>query len=130
MAKRNEAKQQGAENDNIALAPTYRGQLLQDADEEDEPAAWLNTQFKCRKHSDHVTNEGNRDEKQNGGDGKNVDDYEVMDSKQREKDDDLNGRRSAAYRGRSGRSHHLHVGGRGGGDGRHKHKHHRKHGRK
>lgn len=131
MAKRNEANQQGAEDDNIALAPAYRGQVLQDADEEDDSAAWLNSQFKCRKHIDHVTKEGTRDEKQNGGDGRNVDDYEVVDSK-REKDDDFSGRGAVAYmyRGHSGRSHHLHVGGRSGGGGHHRHKHRRKHGRK
>mmetsp|Transcript_26353 Transcript_26353/g.58557 ORF Transcript_26353/g.58557 Transcript_26353/m.58557 type:complete len:610 (+) Transcript_26353:186-2015(+) len=129
MAKRNEANQQGAEDDNIALASAYRGQVLQDADEEDDPAAWLNSQFKCRKHIDHVTKEGTRDEKQNGGDGRNVDDYEVMDSKI-EKDDDFRGGGTVAYRGNSGRSHHFHAGGSSGGGGHHRHKHHRKHSRK
>lgn len=129
MAKRSHAEEHEAEDVNVALAPMYHGQVLEDADDEDvsSPAAWLKTQFKCRKHIDHGTKKGTMDEEQNGGDGRNMDDYEVLDSKRRGNNDVNNDRRPGQHRG-----HHIHDRRRhcgGGGGHHHSHKHHRRHGK-
>ena len=51
---------------------TYHGQVLESDDEEHEEKNkdWLKTTFKCRRHIDHTA----------GGDGRNMNDYEVVDS--------------------------------------------------
>ena len=106
MAKRSDAERQRDEDDSVVLAPTYHGQVLEDSGEEDRSAAWLQTQFKCRRHIDHMTKKGTVDEKQSGGDGRSINDYDVLDSK-REKvvdDDDDTFQRHRDHRRRSGGS--------------------------
>lgn len=51
---------------------TYHGQILEDNSEED--GDWMGTRFKCRRHMDHSS-------RQKGGDGRDMNDYEVIDEK-------------------------------------------------
>jgi peptidyl-prolyl cis-trans isomerase SDCCAG10 len=60
--------------------PTYHGQILDTSDHEDDnndagnkTSQWLATAFKCRKHFDHDSHLG--------GDGRDADDYKVIDPK-------------------------------------------------
>jgi hypothetical protein len=53
--------------------PTHYGQVLDTSDLEDDDVQWLGTAFQCRKHIDHDSHLG--------GDGRNADDYKVIDSK-------------------------------------------------
>lgn len=53
---------------------TYHGQVLEDNNEED--GDWMGTRFKCRRHMDHSS-------RQKGGDGRDMNDYEVIDEKNR-----------------------------------------------
>ena len=55
----------------------YHGQLLAD-DEGDESNDWMATRFKCRRHIDHISRL-ERDE--SGGDGRHMNDYDVIDEK-------------------------------------------------
>eukprot|EP00978_Attheya_sp_CCMP212_P014164 scaffold35980_cov49-Attheya_sp.AAC.2 len=76
---------------------TYHGQILESDEDEDgdtfkdagrKATDWLGTKFKCGRHVDHASRGlntgGDRDSTDNmvdGGDGRNVDQYEVIDSK-------------------------------------------------
>jgi peptidyl-prolyl cis-trans isomerase SDCCAG10 len=54
-----------------AATATYHGQILErDVDSKD----WIKTKFKCKKHMDH-------DAKNRGGDGRRIDDYEVVEER-------------------------------------------------
>lgn len=96
MARKAEATKSNEPEDN---GETYNGQVLED-DENDEKSDWMGTRFKCRRHIDHSSRLGD-DEK--GGDGRDMNDYEVIDEK---------GKRSDR------------------GEKRHQHKHHRPDGRR
>jgi hypothetical protein len=76
---------------------TYHGQILESDEDEDgdtfqdggrKATDWLGTKFNCRRHVDHASRglnaggDSNTDHTMvDGGDGRNVDQYEVIDSK-------------------------------------------------
>jgi peptidyl-prolyl cis-trans isomerase SDCCAG10 len=61
-----EVESNGDNDDDVA----YHGQILESDGEEDAASdRWLKTKFKCRKHIDHTA----------GTDGRDMDDYEVVD---------------------------------------------------
>lgn len=70
LAARMARRAQGEDKSVDVVGTTYHGQVLE-SDEEDEQtnADWLRTQFKCRQHIDNTT----------AGDGRNMEDYEVVD---------------------------------------------------
>jgi len=72
MARKLQAKQQEP-REQASEAPTYRGQVLENSDDEERKDSWLTTKFKCRKHMDLDSAEG--------ADGRNMDDYRVEDEK-------------------------------------------------
>ena len=85
MARRSDAEiklQQEKQNNGIPAVPIYSGQVLEDDnddyDGDESSSAWLKTKFKCKRHIDH-------DSKDNvlGGDGRAMDEYEVIDEKDR-----------------------------------------------
>ena len=53
----------------------YNGQVLDDGDDDQDRNDWMQTRFKCRKHMDS--------DARLGGDGRNLDDYAVVDEKSR-----------------------------------------------
>ena len=63
--------------------PTYSGQVFED-DEKWSAAAndgsWLKTRFKCKRHIDHDSKDQSI-----GGDGRNINEYEVIDEKRKRK---------------------------------------------
>ena len=101
MAKRmqeeeNEEELRYQEKEAISSAPGYSGQILNDDDGEKsdddavETGNWMGTKFKCKRHVDHdsrmtaLDNIGDKgDEKDMGGDGRHMDDYLVIDGKNR-----------------------------------------------
>lgn len=89
MAKRTEKEQESVVKDDTAkeTVVTYHGQVLENDD--DAEGDWMTTRFKCRKHQDL--------DAKLGGDGRNaMEDYEVVDEKERGGD------------GRRRRKHHHH----------------------
>ena len=76
MARRAEAANLAPEQDD--QVPTYHGQILESDGDDEGGGEWLNTRFKCRKHMDHHAKEENGDL---GGDGRNTDDYKVIDDR-------------------------------------------------
>jgi hypothetical protein len=71
-AQQEEAERQRQEDDENGTE-AYSGQVLDSDDGEgDDGTTWLKTKFKCRKHMDHLA-----------GDGRNVDDYVVVDDTKR-----------------------------------------------
>ncbi|CAB9496571.1 prolyl isomerase CWC27 [Seminavis robusta] len=73
--KANDKQDNRRANDTAAEAPTYHGQVLDDSDDEEKGGnsqrAWLGTAFKCRRQNHDSL----------GGDGRDADDYEVVDAK-------------------------------------------------
>lgn len=61
------------------IGEAYDGQVMED-DEKDESNDWMGTRFKCRRHIDLDSRLGS-DEK--GGDGRDMNDYDVIDEKQK-----------------------------------------------
>jgi peptidyl-prolyl cis-trans isomerase SDCCAG10 len=55
--------------------PAYHGQVLESDGDEEGSSNWIQTEFMCRRHMDHQSREGL------GGDGRDMDDYEVVDDK-------------------------------------------------
>ena len=82
---------------NVESKPTYSGQILEDDGNGDEEGSsdWLKTKFKCRRHIDHDSKD-----QALGGDGRNMDDYEVVDDKRRDQKHSKGGSRE-----RNGRQH-------------------------
>lgn len=78
MARRVEESAQPSSED----IPTYHGQIL-DSDDEKAGNEWLQTKFKCRRHMDLALRE--EDEGNVGGDGRRMDEYEVLDAKKRDR---------------------------------------------
>lgn len=74
MARRAADEQKKA--DGVSETETYHGQILESDDEGQAGKEWLQTKFKCRRHMDH----GNL-EAVVGGDGRKMDDYEVVDER-------------------------------------------------
>lgn len=101
MARRALEKVEGQPSND--QAPTYHGQILEDEDYDvDRKPDWLKTKFKCRRHMDIDSPEANL-----GGDGRNMDDYEVVDERDRETD----GRNADSERSREKKrrkKHHHH----------------------
>jgi peptidyl-prolyl cis-trans isomerase SDCCAG10 len=62
--------------------PFYHGQILE-SDDEKTGSDWMQTRFKCRRHMDLALRE--EDEGLVGGDGRRIDEYEVLDDKKRSK---------------------------------------------
>lgn len=64
------------------VALTYRGQVM-DEDSPDEDAdgkvGWMSSQFRCRGHIDHAS-KNDESRGPSGGDGRDMDDYVVIDS--------------------------------------------------
>ena len=58
--------------------PVYSGQVLENDDFDENDATWLKERFKCKRHIDHES----RGSAISGGDGRSMDDYEVIDAKQ------------------------------------------------
>jgi cyclophilin family peptidyl-prolyl cis-trans isomerase len=65
----------------VESKPTYSGQILEDDEHGDEDGGsnWLSTKFKCGRHIDHDAKD-----QALGGDGRKMDDYEVVDDKRRD----------------------------------------------
>jgi hypothetical protein len=82
MARKQQAEQQEA-SERASEAPTYRGQVLDNSDDEERKDSWLTTKFKCRKHMDIDIAEGG---KQLAADGRAMDDYRVIDEKHGRRD--------------------------------------------
>ena len=59
------------EADSTRHVSSYHGQILHSDDESSNGANWMATEFKCRKHLDHLAGLA--------GDGRAADDYEVVD---------------------------------------------------
>ena len=82
MLKRSELEKE--KSSKMESLPTYSGQILED-DDKDLAAAnngsWLKTQFRCKRHIDHDSKDQSI-----GGDGRNIDEYEVIDEKRRKKE--------------------------------------------
>ena len=102
MAKRvQEAQEDDAramkQKEDFIAAPGYHGQVLDNDDNNDDNDStendttnWLKTKFKCKRHIDHDSrvsalergdNHDNVDEE--GGDGRHMDDYLVVDEKKK-----------------------------------------------
>jgi cyclophilin family peptidyl-prolyl cis-trans isomerase len=90
MAKREkEAKDKEArinkEKQDMISTPGYHGQI--DEGNSDNDAAdtndWLGTKFKCKRHVDHDSRMTAMDKAAEGGDGRRMDDYLVVDEKKR-----------------------------------------------
>jgi len=66
----------GDENDasGATTAATYHGQILEQDVDTVNYSDWIQTKFKCKKHMDH-------DAKTRGGDGRGIDDYEVIEER-------------------------------------------------
>jgi peptidyl-prolyl cis-trans isomerase SDCCAG10 len=78
--------------------PSYHGQVLEDDGEDrDIDGSWLATRFKCRRHMDQKSKDG----KELAGDGRAVDDYEVIDEK-------VNGHHSGDHNTRKSHSRRRH----------------------
>jgi hypothetical protein len=60
----------------FASAPVYSGQVLDDDNATENDPSWLKSRFKCKRHIDHDSKDSII-----GGDGRNMDDYEVIDDK-------------------------------------------------
>ena len=77
MARKHQAEQEHSQA--IAEAPTYHGQVLDNSDDENDQRkdSWLSTKFKCRKHMDHSSRDGD----DLAADGRTADEYAVLDSK-------------------------------------------------
>mmetsp|Transcript_21940 Transcript_21940/g.32851 ORF Transcript_21940/g.32851 Transcript_21940/m.32851 type:complete len:132 (+) Transcript_21940:155-550(+) len=60
----------------LLSVPVYTGQVLENDDFVETDGSWLKSRFKCKRHIDH-------DSKATaiGGDGRNMDDYQVIDEK-------------------------------------------------
>jgi len=85
LASRMARRAQKPDAEEKDAVPIYHGQVLEDGDDEHEKSSsWLATKFKCRRHMDHVVEEG----KELGGDGRAMDDYEVIDEKKALEDRD------------------------------------------
>lgn len=65
----------------IKLEPVYHGQVLEDnlGNDNETGSDWLKPTFKCKRHIDHKLKDHAI-----GGDGRNTDDYEVIDDKRRQ----------------------------------------------
>jgi len=77
------ARKVDAENEKerkIDAKPCYSGQILEDDGHGDEAESsnWLKSSFKCRRHIDHDSKD-----QALSGDGRKMDDYEVVDDKQK-----------------------------------------------
>ena len=142
MAKRSLEEQKESEDREAAMAPTYHGQVLEDDFDDDNGAdsgGWMQTKFKCRKHIDHGAKSGEAADDLKGGDGRRVDDYEVVDGKAGRDNDRRSGKHQGGRSGKNGgrnergdgqnrhhraRHHHHHERNKGngtgtGGSGRH-----------
>lgn len=94
-AKQEEAMREGGVRTTI---PTYHGQILENERGEDsQPAKWLQTKFKCKKHVDHLAQEG--------GDGRSMDDYEVIDDRRHRGSHSKEGTRKRHKHNRHDRGH-------------------------
>lgn len=74
MARR--AQQEEGKNEDLIDVVTYRGQILESDGEDETGNMWLSTRFKCRRHIDH-----------RAGDGRDADDYKVIDDKSKRVDE-------------------------------------------
>lgn len=75
MARRLQQSEELSKHKNMS-GPSYHGQLLE-SDHEDDDNDWMQTRFKCKRHMDHYA----RDKVEVGGDGRDADDYKVIDEK-------------------------------------------------
>ncbi len=82
----------------LLSVPVYSGQVLENDEFAENDGSWLKSRFKCRRHIDH-------DSKASaiGGDGRNMDDYEVIDEKI---EDDNNNNRAKKRKRSHKRSDH------------------------
>lgn len=79
-------------HESIEDGEAYHGQVMDD-DDKDETNDWIGTRFKCRRHLDLDSRLGS-DEK--GGDGRDMNDYHVVDEKQIRSDRGANKHRRPA----------------------------------
>lgn len=70
MARHEDEKRRSTEKTQVDSAVSYHGQVL-DSDGEENASDWMDAKFKCRRHMDHFA----------GADGRNVDEYDVIDGK-------------------------------------------------
>jgi peptidyl-prolyl cis-trans isomerase SDCCAG10 len=100
MARKAEAAlgNSDAKND---VGETYHGQVLDhDNGDEERTSDWMATKFKCRRHIDHSSRIGDHEK---GGDGRDMNDYEVIDSKKSDRDSDHRRKRSNKQQHRHGK---------------------------
>ena len=76
MARKLQTKQEPREH--ASDAPAYRGQVLENSDDDERKDSWLTTKFKCRKHMDLDSSAA--------ADGRGMDDYRVEDEKHGRRD--------------------------------------------
>jgi len=60
----------------LPSAQVYSGQILEDNESYENDSSWMKKRFKCKRHIDHDSKESAM-----GGDGRNMEDYEVIDDK-------------------------------------------------
>lgn len=126
MAKRSMKELQESRDREESMAPTYHGQVLEDDDDSGigtSAGGWMKTKFKCRKHIDHGAKVDEAGDGQNTGDGRKIDDYEVMDGKTDRDNDRQSGEKRWGKHHRGGGN----TGKRRGGDDDGRHEPHRKH---
>ena len=79
-------------------APVYSGQILEDNMETMEnDGSWLKSRFKCKRHIDHDSKDSAM-----GGDGRNMEDYAVIDGRRDTHDNNNNGGRGRSQFHRNG----------------------------
>jgi peptidyl-prolyl cis-trans isomerase SDCCAG10 len=101
LASRMMKKAEGKRSDGVEedSTPTYHGQVLEDGGDESLTGGdWMKTKFKCRKHMDHAAGR----EEQRGGDGRDMNDYVVLDGKR----DDVHRHHKRHKHKSSGRDRH------------------------
>ena len=137
MAKRRIKELQESREREESMAPTYHGQVLEDDDDDDDSGidasadGWMKTKFKCRKHIDHGAKVNEAGDGQKAGDGRRIDDYEVLDGKTDRNNGDRHSGEKPRGKHHRGGGHKRRGGGGGEHDGRHmphrKDQHHNRH---
>mmetsp|Transcript_20287 Transcript_20287/g.29760 ORF Transcript_20287/g.29760 Transcript_20287/m.29760 type:complete len:177 (+) Transcript_20287:329-859(+) len=114
MARRMEEEEEEEQNKlkKLNKVQVYSGQILDhddlnpngEDDEKDDAKSWMNTVFQCKKHVDHLSKGTSSTTNTTiGGDGRDMNDYLVIDGKNKRGDEDID------HHGRNHhRSHHHH----------------------
>jgi len=76
MIQQRDKLENGIDEDPTSMA--YAGQVLEDDGVAEGDGSWLRTKFECKRYTDDATEENGV-----GGDGRNVDDYDIIDGRGR-----------------------------------------------